>query len=165
MSVTTLVLVLLAVAVTLLVAWAISTAKRLDRLHIRLDRSRDALQAALDRRCAVIAATVPELAAKAHATEEERLSPRDLWSRLEKEHQLNEALVGWMASAEGVTEGVRQALKDADTRVMLALRFYNDAVADTRALRLVPAVRTLRLGGTAALPEYAALGQLSLAGE
>ena len=69
MSVTTLVLVLLAVAVTLLVAWAISTAKRLDRLHIRLDRSRDALQAALDRRCAVIAATVPELAAKAHATE------------------------------------------------------------------------------------------------
>lgn len=158
-------LMLAAVLVTLLAAWAISTAQRLDRLHIRLDRSRDALQAALDRRCAVIAATVPELAVQARTTEEVRLTPRDLDSRLAQEHVLNEALVHQMDTAGGASVSVRQALKDADLRVMLALRFYNDAVTDTRALRLGPAVRTLRLGGTAALPDYAALEQLPLGGE
>ncbi|AQQ15374.1 hypothetical protein CGLAU_07060 [Corynebacterium glaucum] len=158
-------LVLVAVLVTLVIAWAVSTAQRLDRLHIRLDRSRDALQAALDRRCAVIAATVPELAVQAHATEEVRLTPLDLGSRLAQEHLLNEALVHQMHDLGAVAESVRQALKDADTRVMLALRFYNDAVTDTRALRLVPAVRALRLGGTAALPDYAVLEQLPLQAE
>lgn len=161
----TLMLILAAVVMTLVIAWAISTAQRLDRLHIRLDRSRDALQAALDRRCAVIAATVPELAVQAHATEEVRLTPHDLGSRLAKEHVLNEALVHQMHDLGAVPESVRQALKDADTRVMLALRFYNDAVTDTRALRLVPAVRALRLGGTASLPDYAALEQLPLQAE
>lgn len=163
MSGVTITWILIAIAVTLAVVWAISTAQRLDRLHIRLDRSRDALQAALDRRCAVVAAAVPELAALAHATEEVRLSPRDLDSRLEREWALNEVLAQRMEDP-GMAEGVRRELRDADTRVMLALRFYNDAVADTRALRLMPAVRILRLGGTAALPEYAALGQLPHSG-
>jgi 8-oxo-dGTP pyrophosphatase MutT (NUDIX family) len=38
--------------------------------------------------------------------------------------------------------------------VLLARRFHNDAVRDTLALRERPAVRWLRLGGTAALPTY-----------
>lgn len=152
--------VVLAVTLTALALWAQSTATRLDRLHIRLDRSRDALQAALDRRCAVIAATLPELAAVARAAEEVRMGPRDLASRLDRETQLG-ALVGVHLEQGPVAATAQRQLADADTRVMLALRFYNDAVADTRALRLRPAVRLLRLGGTAALPEYAALGQLT----
>ena len=38
--------------------------------------------------------------------------------------------------------------------MLLARRFHNDAVRDTLALRERPAVRWLRLGGTAALPSY-----------
>lgn len=156
---TTVLWVILAVVLTVFALWAQSTATRLDRLHIRLDRSRDALQAALDRRCAVIAATLPELAPVARAAEEVRMSPRDLDSRLDRETELGVAVAGLLERGDAPASAQRD-LDDADTRVMLALRFYNDAVADTRALRLRPAVRTLRLGGTAALPEYAAIGQL-----
>ena len=46
------------------------------------------------------------------------------------------------------------ALADAERRIQLAHRFYNEAVSDTRALRLRPAVRLFHLGGTAKLPEY-----------
>jgi 8-oxo-dGTP pyrophosphatase MutT (NUDIX family) len=45
-------------------------------------------------------------------------------------------------------------MADAEARVLLARRFHNDAVRDTLALRERPAVRLLRLGGTAALPTY-----------
>lgn len=143
--------VFLAVVLTALLAWAYFTARRLDQLHIRLDRSRAAFQAALDRRCAVIAVTCPSLAAEAHAVEEVRMSAGDLSTRLQAESSLRSAV------AECADRNASAELLDADTRVLLALRFYNDAVADTRALRLRPVVRTLRLGGTAALPEYAAL--------
>lgn len=142
-------LIALVVVATLGAAWAFHTAQRLNRLHIRLDRSRDALQAALDRRCAVVAALYPQLAPRARATEEVRFTPRDLDSRLEAEAEL----VGELAQHVG--DSIPAQLEDAHTRVQLAQRFYNDAVADTLSLRLRPSVRTLRLGGTAALPAYA----------
>lgn len=171
MSAPTAVWVILAVGLTIIATWAFYTARRLDRLHIRLDRSRDALQSALDRRCAVIAATVPQLAPLARATEEVRLSPTDLASRLDRETELGARLAPLIGGAAGVAgaagsppPAALRELHDADTRVMLALRFYNDAVGDTRALRLRPSVRTLHLGGTAALPEFAALGQLPIGG-
>ena len=50
-------------------------------------------------------------------------------------------------------------LRDAHTRVELARRFYNDAVADTLALQLRPMVRFFRLGGTAVVPQFATDGQ------
>ncbi|WP_245531610.1 hypothetical protein [Corynebacterium capitovis] len=141
-----------AVSVTVLITWAYATTQRLDRLHIRLDRSRDALQAALDRRCAVIAACYPDLASRARRVEEVRLRPRNVLDRLAAEDELRAALERQEASSSGKAD-----LADADTRVSLALRFYNEAVADTRALRLNPVVRTLRLGGTAAMPQFCAL--------
>lgn len=143
-------LLVLAVALTLCAAWAFNTAQRLNRLHIRLDRSRDALQAALDRRCAVVAVLFPELAALAAQTEQIPLTATDLRRRLSQETQLTEAL----RERVGQNPWPPQ-LQDAHTRVELALRFYDDAVADTRALRLRPAVRVLRLGGTATLPQFA----------
>lgn len=166
--------VVAAVLLALVAAWAYYTAQRLNRLHIRLDRSRDALQAALDRRCAVVAALYPQLAAQARATEEVRVSPQDLQSRLTAEAELmaqvaqvasGDAQAGQagqggaaQGSAQGSVQGSAQVpvqLEDASTRVMLAARFYNDAVSDTLSLRLRPSVRALRLGGTAALPTYA----------
>ena len=146
--------VLLSVAlviVALVGGWAWNTAQRLHRLHIRLDRSRDALQAALDRRCAVIAALYPEVATQARSTETIRLRPSDLRTRLDAEDTLVRSVRGSSLSKSSVPA----ELQDATTRVELALRFYNDAVTDTLALQSRPAVRALRLGGTAAVPRYA----------
>ncbi|GAA3517745.1 hypothetical protein NUW87_00885 [Corynebacterium pilbarense] len=145
----TMVWIAVAVVVTVLAAWAYNTAQRLNRLHIRLDRSRDALQAALDRRCAVIAALYPELGAAAQRTEQIRLGPDDVHTRFVQEKQLSAVVAERIAGEE-----MPGPLSDADIRVELATRFYNDAVADTRALRLRPSVSFLRLGGTAALPQF-----------
>ena len=145
----TLVWIAVAVVVTLLAAWAYNTAQRLNRLHIRLDRSRDALQAALDRRCAVIAAIYPELRSAAEDAEHVRMTPQDIHTRLTQEEQLSAQVGERIAGKEAPG-----ALSDADIRVELATRFYDDAVADTRALRLRPSVSFLRLGGTAALPQF-----------
>ncbi|MCT1411069.1 hypothetical protein M3G47_03835 [Corynebacterium sanguinis] len=134
--------------VALVLLWAYLTAQRLDRLRIRVDRSRDALQAAMDRRCAVIAATMPELAERARAAELVGMTPRDVATRCGVEDALR---------GDVDKHGAAGDLADADTRVMLALRFYNEAVSDTRAVRLRMPVRVLRLGGSAALPEYAHL--------
>lgn len=138
-----------AVLVTVLVGWAYNTAQRLNRLHIRLDRSRDALQAALDRRCAVIAAVYPELRSAAEDAEHVRMTPQDIHTRLAREEQLSEQVADRIAGEE-----MPGPLSEADIRVELATRFYDDAVADTRALRLRPSVSFLRLGGTAALPQF-----------
>lgn len=104
-----LVFVLLAVVV-----WAILTARRLDRLHIRLDRARAALDSAIEHRDAVA-----DIVA----------NTRD-------------------------DEAARTALAVAEDRVELSLRLYNGAVAATRAVRLKPGVRALRLAGTAPMPEF-----------
>jgi hypothetical protein len=45
-------------------------------------------------------------------------------------------------------------LTEAESRVLLARRFHNDAVRDTLALRERRPVRWLRLGGHAPLPTY-----------
>ena len=111
--------------------------------------ARDALQAALDRRCAVVAAVYPELGVLAGETERTRLTPTDLQSRMQQEACLVQVL---RERAGGRREPA--PLQDANTRVSLALRFYNDAVEDTRALSSRPLVRALRLGGTAAPPQF-----------
>lgn len=82
-----------ACAVVMLPLWAVATARRLDRLHKRVDHTRARMEA---------------------------------------------------------LEGDPQAW---DT----ARRFYDQAVADTRAVRLKPLVRILRLAGTAPMPEFAPL--------
>ena len=106
---TVLFLVVLAVAV-----WAILTARRLDRLHIRLDRARASLEAAV-------------------------------------EHRDSVAQIAAHTRDDGAA---RKALAAAEDRVELSLRLYNGAVAATRAVRLKPGVRALRLAGTAPMPEF-----------
>ncbi|AJE33339.1 MAG: hypothetical protein GX859_05425 [Corynebacterium humireducens] len=139
--------ILLAVLVTSVVLWAYFTAQRLNRLHIRTDAALAALQAALDRRVAVAAALLPEVRELACAAEERPLAHGAIEERIARERDLSAAL----ARREGEPPA---QLVDAEVRVQLAHRFYNDAVADTRALRLRPLVRALRLGGTAPLPEF-----------
>lgn len=139
--------ILLTVLVTALVLWAYFMAQRLNRLHIRTDAALAALQAALDRRVAVAAVLLPEVRELVTAAEEMPLSHGAIEERIARERDLSAVL----ASRGGELPA---QLVDAEVRVQLAHRFYNDAVADTRALRLRPLVRALRLGGTAPLPEF-----------
>jgi hypothetical protein len=63
---------------------------------------------------------------------------------------------GFRSSLDG-TEGADELLSElegAAHQVFLARKFYNDAVAATRAARRPPLVRLLRLAGGAPLPEF-----------
>ncbi|GAB2498411.1 hypothetical protein CATRI_07270 [Corynebacterium atrinae] len=139
--------ILLAIVLTAIALWAYFTAQRLNRLHIRTDAALASLQAALDRRAAVVAVVIPEAREIAASAEAVPLASGNFEERIGRESELTKAL-------EPVVGRVPVQLADAEVRVQLAHRFYNEAVADTRALRLRPAVRVLRLGGTAPLPEF-----------
>lgn len=103
-----------AAVVAIVAGWGVFTARRLDRLHIRLDRARASYEAAVEHRD-----SVAEIAA----------NTRD-------------------------DHAARQALAGAEEKVVLTQRLYNEAVAATRAVRLKPGVRALRLAGTAPMPEF-----------
>lgn len=135
-------MVLVAVVLTGVVLWSILTAQRLNRLYIRTDAARQQLEAALDLR-----ATVASMAFPAEAGELGSGINQDLAVRSEAERRVSQILMSH-------TEQLPIPLVEATTRVSLACRFYNNAVRDTRALRLRPLVRILHLGGNAKLPEY-----------
>ena len=150
-------LVVLVAVIVLVGTWAYQTANRLDRLHVRYDLSWQALDGALARRAVVARAVAvdayaggPEgkrLAALADAAER---APRA--AREAAENELSAALT--VVDPASLPAALVAELADAEARVLLARRFHNDAVRDTLALRERPAVRMLRLGGTAALPTY-----------
>src|SRR3954471_11992460 len=150
-------LAVLAVVLLLVGAWAYQTANRLDRLHVRYDLSWQALDGALARRAVVARAVAVDaygggpqgkrLAALADAAER---APRS--ARESAENELSAALA--VVDPASLPVALVAELADAEARVLLARRFHNDAVRDTLALRERPAVRMLRLGGTAALPTY-----------
>lgn len=150
-------LVVLLVVLLLVGAWAYQTAHRLDRLHVRYDLSWQALDGALARRAVVARAVAvdaygagPEgrrLKALADAAER---APRA--ARESTENELSAALA--LVDPASLPVALVAELADAEARVTLGRRFHNDAVRDTLALRERPAVRLLRLGGTAALPGY-----------
>jgi 8-oxo-dGTP pyrophosphatase MutT (NUDIX family) len=155
--ITAVVLALLVVVLLLVGLWAFQTAHRLDRLHVRYDLSWQALDGALARRAVVARAVAvdaygggPEgrrLAALADAAERAPRSAREA-----AENELSATLA--MVDPAALPVALVAELADAEARVLLARRFHNDAVRDTLALRERPAVRALRLGGTAALPSY-----------
>src|SRR5258705_3295656 len=150
-------LALLVVALLLVGLWAFQTAKRLDRLHVRYDLSWQALDGLLARRAVVARAVAVDaygggpdgkrLAALADAAER---APRT--AREAAENELSAALT--LVDPAALPVALVAELADAEARVLLGRRFHNDAVRDTLALRERPAVRFLRLGGTAALPTY-----------
>ncbi|QGU07557.1 hypothetical protein COCCU_08120 [Corynebacterium occultum] len=154
----TIIYILLAVAITALLLWAYFTAQRLNRLHIRTDSALQNLQAALDLRASLAEALVPELTAVARSATALPLAHGQYDRRAAQERRLSEAL-----SVQVAGQGVLPApLIEANARVELAHRFYNDAVTTTRALRTRPLVRVCRLGGTAPLPDYFELAYLEV---
>lgn len=143
----TLVLIILAVVLTAVVLWAYSTAQRLNRLHIRTDSARQALEASLDRRAALVGALIPGSVEAARQAEAIPLIYSRFADRSRAERRISEIILMQQSP-------VPEALVDAAARVELAHRFYNEAVTDTRDLRTRVSIRTLRLGGRAPLPEY-----------
>lgn len=147
------VLLVLAVgAVALTVSWCVSRARRLDRLHVRLDAARVGLAAALRRRVAVagrVAVVVgsPVLGAAARSAGQTRPELRE---------GAESALTRRLAVVDPALLAVdlHAELVDAEQLVILARRVHNDAVRDTLALRARRLVRWLRLAGTAPLPQY-----------
>ncbi|EJZ83064.1 hypothetical protein [Corynebacterium otitidis] len=140
-----------AVLATAALAWALFTAQRLNRLHIRTDSARLRLQAALDQRSALIRALVPDLAEQAEEAAAIEVEGPGIRRRAALEARLSRRLAALGREPEGEPPA---AIAEAGARVELAYRFYNEAVADTRALRTRPLIRLLRLGGRAPLPDY-----------
>jgi hypothetical protein len=141
-------------------------AGRLDRLHARLEAARAALDAALVRRSSVALelassglldpATSLLLAGAAHdarsAQSDQELPESDLTRALRAVF----GQPGFRASL-GRKEGAEELLTELESaahQVFLARKFYNDAVAATRAARRRPLARLLRLAGGAPLPEF-----------
>ncbi|WP_024794920.1 NUDIX hydrolase [Tomitella biformata] len=135
--------------------WAYGTANRLDRLHVRTDLAWQALDAALSRRAVVVRSLGVDLP----AAEADRLTALTLRAeRVDRdqregaENDLARALA--RIDAVAVRPAQQAEMADADARVLIARRFHNDAVRNTRALQGRRLVRWLRLGGTADMPEY-----------
>jgi hypothetical protein len=132
--------------------WAYQTANRLDRLHVRYDLSWQALDAALGRRAVVaraIAADVGDARLAGLADAAER-APRS--AREGCENELSTELS--QIDPDTVRPALAAELAEAESRMLLARRFHNDAVRDTLALRERRPVRWLKLGGHAPLPTY-----------
>lgn len=138
-------LILLFIAVVVGV-WASGLAQRLNRLHIRTDAARNNLQGALDARAAVVEALQPELADEVNRLSSTVLRATDMGHRSDAENALSRRLNPAVLS--------NSSFIAASTRVDLAARFYNDAVADTRVVRARPIVRALKLAGRAPLPAF-----------
>lgn len=126
--------------------WASGTANRLNRLHIRTDSARLGLEGALSARGQVIKALCPDLAQEVNRVEGVVLRATDMGQRTDAENRILAEIPKEILS--------NPAFVEASTRVDLAARFYNDAVADTRTVRDRVDVKALRLAGSAPLPEY-----------
>ncbi len=154
-------LVLAVVAAVLLSMWVTFTATRLDRLHARVDAARAALDAQLVRRAAALlhlAETASGLRAARRAACEETaghaLAAEDDAGRQAAENRVGRAVADLLAGPEALAPAATAELREAAVRVRLARRFYNDAVRDTRTLRVRKMPRLLRLAGHAELPSY-----------
>lgn len=176
------VVISLAVVTALLAAYL--TAHRLDRLHIRTDLARTALAGALERRHTVAGAIARDLDTRdptaaqrlTRAVEAARTHPPgsiagvdpapspdrgDRWHGTpgpDSEHAENTLGVMLAAVDSGaLPPGLADEFDDVTDRLVMARRFYNDAVRDTRALREKATVRALRLAGRAPMPDYVEL--------
>lgn len=144
---------------------AIRAATRLDRLHVRTEAAWAALDAALCRRARAISGLDGSAALRCAADVALRAGS-DLALRAgaavreEVENELGRVLA--VLDRRELEPACAGRLADAEQRVVIARRVYNDAVRDTLALRSHRMVRWLRLAGTAAAPRYFEIAEPAL---
>lgn len=146
-------------AAVVLAVWVMWTATRVDRLHTRTDAARASLDAQLVRRAAAVQALVDAdgdwldsgLATRMRTAARAALDADDS-TREAAENDLGKVL---QELPPGMSDpNLMRDLRDAASRVVLARRFYNDAVRDTRSLRGRRMPRLLRLGGRRPVPAF-----------
>lgn len=151
--------VIVVVIVVLLLAAALrlwSTANRMDRLHVRTDAAWAALEGALARRI-VATRAVAAAGGLEHEQADEMRRLADTADNADRQHRADAEndLARALSTMPSVTRPeLAVELADAAERVVLARRFYNDAVRDTRALRAEWFTRMFGLAGRTALPDY-----------
>jgi hypothetical protein len=145
----------------LLTMWVTFTLTRLDRLHARVDAAQAALDAQLVRRAAALLHVAE--AADSGVAEHRRAYYEtvagaalnvDAAERHGVENAVGRALTELAASTPAVREDAAAELREAAARVLIARRFYNDAVRDTRTLRARRMPRMLHLAGRRAMPQF-----------
>ena len=146
-------------AVALLVAgWLSWTAGRLDRMHLRVEGARAALDAALARRRALafeLSASGGTDPASALLLADAATRPVDTepadeqWQRESDLSAVLRAVAAEQGVSVGFPEDVWSELEPAMGRVTLARRIHNDLVGTTLALRARRRVRWFRLAGKA----------------
>lgn len=160
--------VVTALAVVVLLGLYVSwRATRLDRLHARVEAARSALDAALVRRSAATLemaasglldpATSLLLAGAAHdaraaGDDHRELAESDLSRALRAAFHQPDFRARLTARDGGAV--LVEELDAAAAKVLLARRFYNDAVAATRTSRRRWLVRLARLAGRAPMPTF-----------
>jgi hypothetical protein len=148
----------------LLTLWVTLTLTRLDRLHARVDAAQSALDAQLVRRAAALlqlaerpdSDLVPDRAAELSGTARAALAVSQ-WQdpdRRTVENQVGRAIAGLQPDRPRLPADAVTELAEAATRVMIARRFFNDAVRDTRTLRARRMPRLLHLAGRRELPLF-----------
>jgi hypothetical protein len=144
----------------LLTSWVTFTVTRLDRLHARVDAAQAALDAQLVRRAAAVLhvaesvgeAMGDEQRARLEAESQDALNA-SLDDREAAENAVGRAVLE-LADRNDLPPSATEELREAGTRVLIARRFYNDAVRDTRTLRGRRMPRLLRLAGRRDMPRF-----------
>lgn len=155
-------LVGVAAVLAVVALYCVYTARRLDRLHSRMDMAAAALDAQLRLRCEAVAALAGELNGKpgeqlrrlATATSEVAGLAHD---REIVENALSVALTQLSVDQPAIFLTPSQAaveVHDDALRAAYARRFYNDTVRDALVVRDRMAVRWLGLAGHAPHPAY-----------
>jgi hypothetical protein len=154
-------LVFAVLAAIVLTLWVSFTATRLDRLHARVDAAQAAMDAQLVRRAAallhVAQGTGIGLSDAEHRHYEDVAQNALLGApgdRQRAENAVGRAVMTLVTGPVPLSADSDRELREAAERVLIARRFYNDAVRDTRTLRARRMPRVLRLAGRRAMPEF-----------
>ena len=154
-------LVLAVVVAVLLTAWITFTLTRLDRLHARVDAARASLDAQLVRRVAAVVQVVESGETSLPAADRARyqelartaINAQDD-ERQPAENRVGRAVIELVEDRSDVSPAAAAELAEAAARVLIARRFYNDAVRDTRALRESRMPRLLHMAAQRPLPQF-----------
>ncbi len=158
-------LVLAVALAVLLTTWITFTLTRLDRLHARCDAAQASLDAQLVRRAAALqhVAEAPDsglpdgLRERYDDIAHTALTPRPAGTDNARQYAENAVgrAIGEIGGLPGpLRQDATDELQEAAARVLIARRFYNDAVRDTRSLRTRRLPRLFRMAGRRAMPEF-----------
>jgi hypothetical protein len=162
-------LVLAVVLAVLLTMWVTFTLTRLDRLHARVDAAQAAMDAQLVRRAAALlhVAESPDSGLPDHLRAGyESVATRALagpgspagespdTDRQDAENAVGRAVAELATLPQPLRPDADAEIQEAAARVLIARRFYNDAVRDTRALRARRLPRLFHMAGRRAMPQF-----------